>query len=860
MTPLQIAARTSKHQQMEALTRTRTCGTGSQEALLQTTAMTSKDQEMETLAQVWDCGSDSQHLVQQPLEPTFPHLMDDDCDRGSMIFHPDSCPHEQRRRAVTPDLSWGSSSNILNLSKLFVPNEAQISLLEKGLTFIPRPTMIDRGALHQDLNIYHRRIKLMEYYQDEEGEYVPFTLPSCWEPPWETLSRPVQSLIYRDMTSLSRYVPPVTQTSRLAAQDRRASLELKHNPNIIIKPADKGSKIVILDRQQYLFEARRQLEDIKYYRPITANLCGETQKQVQDIIRRLYTKNFITAKQRDFLYGPASPRDRLFYLLPKIHKEPESWTIPHIIPPGRPIISDCGSVTYNVAQYIDSFLGPLSVKHPSYLKDTYHFLGKIRDLLLPQEAWLFTIDIDSLYTNINTEMGLGAVKQIFSQYPDGTRPDEEILGLLELCLRNNDFMFNNEYYLQVEGTAMGHRYAPSYANIYMSGWERGALEKCKLKPDFYFRFLDDIVGAWSHGRDSFLEFVEILNNHHPSIKIKYDLQPNNINFLDTNIFWEPLEERRLKRLLSKVYFKPTDTHALLHKASYHPKHTFKGIVKSQIIRFHRICSRTADFDEAVTILFSSLRNRGYSRRFLRTVKTQTLAGMREKEQAPSGDPHLPGTVMVMEDEREGGNPSQGGKLRATETTGIIPLITTYSKSHLPLQIIFKNHFTSILSSVETFHGHRILSAFRRNQNLKDILVQTRFQRNIVGGGSNDAHWAFSTRKFLFNPHGGVGATIREKLDLSSCNLVYCITCRTCCKMYVGETGGDLLTRLKQHIYNIRAAALGTPLVQHFLEHPLRDLTVCGLQSNVAWTVGQRRRQEAQWIVRLRTQRPWGLNV
>lgn len=164
-----------------------------------------------------------------------------------MTFHLESGPHEQFRGASAPDLSWSSSSNILNLSKLFSPNEAQINLLEKGLTFIPRPTATDREALHQDLNLYHRRIRLMEYYQDQEGQYVPFILPSCWELPWETLSRSVRSLIHRDMVSLNRYVPPVAHMSRLAVQDRKAGLELKHNHNIIIKPADKGSKIVILD-------------------------------------------------------------------------------------------------------------------------------------------------------------------------------------------------------------------------------------------------------------------------------------------------------------------------------------------------------------------------------------------------------------------------------------------------------------------------------------------------------------------------------------------------------------------------------------------------------------------------------------
>lgn len=63
---------------------------------------------------------------------------------------------------------------------------------------------------------------------------------------------------------------------------------------------------------------------------------------------------------------------------------------------------------------------------------------------------------------------------------------------------------------------MGQRYAPSYATIYMSEWEREALAKCALQPIFYLRFLDDIIGAWAHGEESFKAFVQVLNTHHHS--------------------------------------------------------------------------------------------------------------------------------------------------------------------------------------------------------------------------------------------------------------------------------------------------------------------------------------------------------
>lgn len=139
---------------------------------------------------------------------------------------------------------------------------------------------------------------------------------------------------------------------------------------------------------------------------------------------------------------------------------------------------------------------------------------------------------------------------------------------------------------------------------------------------FHFRFLDEIIGAWAHREDTFKKFVHILNTHHPSIKLKQKCSDLEINFLNTTVFFE--NEKDCKRFPSRVYFKPTDTHALLHKLSYHLLHTFRGIVKSHILRFCRICSREVDFQKATAILFRSLRKRGYSRSFLRTVRRGAL--------------------------------------------------------------------------------------------------------------------------------------------------------------------------------------------------------------------------------------------
>lgn len=68
----------------------------------------------------------------------------------------------------------------------------------------------------------------------------------------------------------------------------------------------------------------------------------------------------------------------------------------------RPIVSDCDGESYYTAEFIEHFLGPISQRHKSDLKDTYDFIQKTKDLRIPTDSFLFTIDIDNLYTNIET--------------------------------------------------------------------------------------------------------------------------------------------------------------------------------------------------------------------------------------------------------------------------------------------------------------------------------------------------------------------------------------------------------------------------------------------------------------------------
>jgi len=117
------------------------------------------------------------------------------------------------------------------------------------------------------------------------------------------------------------------------------------------------------------------------------------------------------------------------------------------MPPGRPIVSDTGSESYNISKYLEFFLKPLANKHPTYIKNTAYFLEKIKNVIIPPDALLVTGDVTALYTNMIISRTLAIVKIMFKRHPDPNRPDGHIIRLLDITVNNNDFTFNNIIYI-----------------------------------------------------------------------------------------------------------------------------------------------------------------------------------------------------------------------------------------------------------------------------------------------------------------------------------------------------------------------------------------------------------------------------
>lgn len=121
--------------------------------------------------------------------------------------------------------------------------------------------------------------------------------------------------------------------------------DLATDTSVVIKPADKGGGIVILDATTYRDEALRQLNDVSSYKKISFDPTRSILNLVRIMIHEALSLDYITKDLADFLLIE-HPRVPLFYLLPKIHK-------PGFPPKGRPIVSAQDSIFENISKFVD---------------------------------------------------------------------------------------------------------------------------------------------------------------------------------------------------------------------------------------------------------------------------------------------------------------------------------------------------------------------------------------------------------------------------------------------------------------------------------------------------------------------------
>ena len=441
---------------------------------------------------------------------------------------------------------------VYNFSSLELSDAAQ-SLLNKGLNFCPTPKGINTTQLYADMFRMERKFAWKHFFKNKstepkESEKFPFStksrntnVPKEYPAEIKEFVASVKSELLG--TDFIKVHPNLSELEREALEELIAFQKVG---KIVIQPADKGSGICIFDREDYETEANRQLQDTleneqgqkeHYYKKVPEKTIKDQFNLIKETLEEGVKNKYIT---KDFARNllPQKPKAGSFYLLGKVHKQFER------IPKGRPIISGCGTNTERISWLCDQMGKEFVKKQSSFIEDTPDLLRYFKEInenkSLPANCKPIALDLKSMYSNIPTEEGIETFRIELEKRQDKSIPTDFLIKLLRLVLQSNVFEFNKEFWIQLLGTAMGTRAAPTYTNIFMGNLENEMLNNCPrhLRTLIFDwkRFIDDILLLFLGTLEELDELFTYLNSYHPTMKFdnpEYDEQNNSTNFILT---------------------------------------------------------------------------------------------------------------------------------------------------------------------------------------------------------------------------------------------------------------------------------------------------------------------------------------
>ena len=136
------------------------------------------------------------------------------------------------------------------------------------------------------------------------------------------------------------------------------------------------------------------------------------------------------------------------------------------MPPFCPILSALGTPTNKLAKFLLKFLTP-SIANECAVIDSFHYSEEICQQ--DSNLHMASLDLDSLFTNIPLEEAIDiCVDNLDNDNENPPNiPKHDFRNLLNIATKETFFMFNNKYYKQVDGVAMGSPLGPALANIFV---------------------------------------------------------------------------------------------------------------------------------------------------------------------------------------------------------------------------------------------------------------------------------------------------------------------------------------------------------------------------------------------------------
>ncbi|XP_066465500.1 uncharacterized protein [Eleutherodactylus coqui] len=437
-----------------------------------------------------------------------------------------------------------SDGIVINISSRVLTSD-ETTVLGKGLSFCC-VTSMNWFDLNLDVQRLFRNLRLKNQFSSQPSRTVAQTTTpgsfslvgtglrnkSTYQPPTSNPQIEVfAKLVLKDIEKLrSKTLGNKRRLkNNLNMRERKALNSLAQDDAIVVKPADKGGAIVVMDTSMYTTEVFRQLNDENVYEKLRSDPTIRFQLQLRGMLNEALWAGLIDKKLLKFLdiQHPIVPT---LYTLPKVHKDPQN-------PPGRPIVSGRNSLFCNIARFLDKVLRRFADEADSHIRDTSDFLKKIASFDMTEDVILVTFDVTALYTSISHDKGIDAIRQFLMASDMSSECMQFALSLLEYILRNNYFLFGGVYYRQRQGTAMGSNVAPTYANIFVRQFEEKYIYTSIYAASLVYwgRYIDDVFALWKGSLQTLQEFHTFLNAIYPELQFTMSYSIVEIQFLDVLI-------------------------------------------------------------------------------------------------------------------------------------------------------------------------------------------------------------------------------------------------------------------------------------------------------------------------------------
>ena len=175
-----------------------------------------------------------------------------------------------------------------------------------------------------------------------------------------------------------------------------------------------------------------------------------------------------------------------------------------------------GSVAYGTAKELARILKPLAGRSPYSVQNAKDFVEQVKNINLQSDECIIFYNGKELFTSVPIEPAIKIIQQHLEDDQEHQQRTsmtvKHIICLLQFCLKNTCLIFQDRFYEQVEGAAMGSPISPILANLYMEAFEIQGISTAPQPLSLWRRFVDNtFVVIKKAQRDSFIEHINSID-------------------------------------------------------------------------------------------------------------------------------------------------------------------------------------------------------------------------------------------------------------------------------------------------------------------------------------------------------------